>query len=82
MIYDRKTQPQIFDDFNRQKRICISGMPGVGKSTLAIEYGYSRKDAETQALVCFFRAQTEIKLHVDFIGLAKQLDIDEENDDH
>ena len=78
-IYDREDE---FEEFKGQKRICISGMSGVGKSTLAIKYGYSRKGANPLARVCFFKAETEAKLKVDFIGLAKQLQISEDNDDH
>jgi len=77
--YDREDE---FKEFKGQKRICISGMPGVGKSTLAIKYGYSRQKEEKPALVCFFQAETEAKLKVDFVGLAKLLKISEDNDDH
>jgi len=78
-IYDREDE---FEEFKGQKRICISGMSGVGKSTLAIKYGSSRKGAKPPALVRFFKADTEAKLNVDFICLAKLLQISEDNDDH
>jgi len=71
-IYDREDE---FEEFKGQKRICISGMSGVGKSTLAIKYGYSRKKAKPPALVCFFNAETEATLKEDFYGLANELDI-------
>jgi len=55
-------------------------MPGVGKSTLAIKYGYSRTRANPLARVCFFQAETEANLKADFADLARQLRITEEQD--
>jgi len=69
-IYDRIE----FDE----KRICISGMSGVGKSTLAIKYGHSRKEAQRPALVRFFDAKTEVTLKADFVSLAQKLNISED----
>ncbi len=71
-------QIQIFEEFKSRERICITGVSGIGKSTLAIEFGHYRKDA----FVCFFKADTELKVKHDYEGLAKQLQIKEDYEDH
>jgi len=52
-------------------------MSGVGKSTLAIKYGHSKK-AQRPALVRFFDAKTESTLKADFVSLAQKLNISED----
>ena len=63
----------------KHRFVCIAGMPGVGKSTLAIKFGYHRSSSAT---VRFFKASSVLKLSEDYIGLAKDLQIEDENEEH
>ena len=57
-IYRRKNENELFDkitktNISKHKLSWISGMAGVGKSTLAIMYGYHRREVN-EAKVCIF----------------------------
>ena len=42
-LYKRKNENEIFEKLAEHRMSCIAGMAGVGKSTLAITYGYHRR---------------------------------------
>ena len=50
-LYKRANESDLFEKLAQNKLSCIVGMAGVGKSTLAIMYGYYRKENH-QANVC------------------------------
>ncbi len=43
-LFNRENEREIFAELAKYKLTCIAGMAGVGKSTLAITYGYYRKE--------------------------------------
>ena len=56
-------------------------MPGVGKSTLAIKFGYYRSESSS-ATVRFFKASTVLKLSEDYKRLAEILKVNDENEEN
>ena len=42
-LYNRENEKEIFEKLAEHRMSCIAGMAGVGKSTLAITYGYHRR---------------------------------------
>jgi hypothetical protein len=50
-LYNRENEDEIFKKLAEHRMSCIAGMAGVGKSTLAITYGYHRRNVN-EAKVC------------------------------
>ncbi len=81
LIFKRNIEDKMFTEFIKHRLVCLSGMPGVGKSTLAIEFGYHRTKSSS-ATVRFFKASSVAKVTEDYIGLAKDLQITDENEEN
>ena len=72
----RKSKEEELSQKLNEKGICvIRGHGGVGKSTLAAEYGYTLKDKQT---VCWTQAETEDKLRTSYENAAKEMGINGE----
>ncbi|WP_395476253.1 hypothetical protein [Rickettsia endosymbiont of Pantilius tunicatus] len=61
-------------NLNEKQFITISEYPGIGKSTLAIEYGREQRD-KTKKIVRFINADSAYKIFEAYIQLAKEFSI-------
>ena len=64
-LYNRKSETEIFEKLARQRMSCIVGVAGVGKSTLAIKYGYHRKDIHYAKVFYLFQKFQKFILNLD-----------------
>lgn len=57
------------------KHLCLCGMPGLGRTEIAVEYAYSRR--ERFDAVFWVRADEEEKLKSDFSQIALELGLED-----
>ncbi len=79
LIYERNNEAGRFTEFLKHRVVCIAGMPGVGKSTLAIKFGYHRSESSS-ATVRFFSARTVLELTEDYKSFAEILKVNDEDE--
>ncbi len=82
LIYERNNEAGCYTEFLKHRVVCIAGMPGVGKSTLAIKFGYHYLSKSSSATVRFFKASTVLKLSEDYKRLAENLKVNDENEEN
>lgn len=63
---------------SKEQKVIISGMPGVGVTTCALEYSYRQKNEVTgkKKIVRWFSADSAEKTEIEYINFASELGID------
>lgn len=70
----RKKELALIDDiFEKQQHVILTGFSGVGKSSIALEYGYRLKSKG--AIVRWLDCNSEDKIYASYIRIAKELQI-------
>ncbi|MFO7685108.1 MAG: tetratricopeptide repeat protein [Desulfobacterales bacterium] len=69
---------QLNDNLKIKGKVALSGIPGVGKTQIALEYAY--RYGKNYRAVLWLRAETEETLITSFIAIAGLLDIPEKDD--
>ncbi|KAL9614236.1 MAG: hypothetical protein Q9167_001257 [Letrouitia subvulpina] len=65
----------IASSFETQSRVAVSGMGGIGKSQVAIEYCYRHKESESDSYVMWVYGGTIARFYQGYKRIAQQLDI-------
>ena len=69
---------QLSNELNAKRKVALSGIPGVGKTQIALEYAY--RDGKNYRAVLWSRAETKETLISSFIAIAGLLNIPEKDD--
>lgn len=63
-------------DSHSMREVAVTGMGGVGKSTLALAYAYEALENKAYNLICWLKSDTEPALEESYRGLLKLLKIE------